>query len=491
MQLQAHFNDIQSVIIGHLQSASSEIVAAVAWFTDREIFEVLCQKAQAGVAVSVALLGDSINQAPTGLNFQRLSNLGGKVIFLPSGSDGAPMMHHKFCVIDGATVITGSYNWSKKAQSNDENITVVTDDADFAAQYRQAFNKLIGSTAQAGAAAAAQLDPQAIRRRLEMVRNLILLGEQEDLPPHIQKLNPIAHALNLQPLMQALEQGAYQDALEAIDAYLQRSSALVLREDINTPELQFQLKVLELRLQSISDEKADLERSLVIFNRRYNDALGVLLLKLLQAQAELAQRQAQRSQERAANNRAAQEQAQQDQQQAEQAQNDWQQYQQEYQEQQAQEAPSRLSAEEEVELKSFYRKSCSLCHPDKFGEEQKEAAHQVFVQLQAVYDQNDLPALRKLYQTLKTGGLPQAPRSSTLSRADALRAAIAQLQHRVSDVLQQIRHLHSSEGAALLRMAGHTEADWLIFFAAQEKLLQAEWMQLQRDIAAYDAEEQD
>jgi hypothetical protein len=34
-------------------------------------------------------------------------------------------MHRKCCVIDRAMVILGSYYWTKQAQSNDENITVV------------------------------------------------------------------------------------------------------------------------------------------------------------------------------------------------------------------------------------------------------------------------------------------------------------------------------------------------------------------------------
>ncbi len=108
MQLQAHFYDIQQVITRRLKAAQSEILAAVAWFTDREIFDVPCQQAQAGVRVSIAVLGDDINQAPGALNFPRLCNLGGKVALLPPGSDGEPMMHHKFCVLDGHTVITGS-----------------------------------------------------------------------------------------------------------------------------------------------------------------------------------------------------------------------------------------------------------------------------------------------------------------------------------------------------------------------------------------------
>lgn len=477
MQLQAHFQNIQQVIIDHLQDAQHEILVAVAWFTDREIFEVLCQKAQAGVHVSVALLGDDINQASGALNFQRLRNVGGKVTFLPSGSDGAPMMHHKFCVLDTTTVITGSYNWSKKAQSNDENITVVSDAPEFSTQYRQAFFGLVAGLTPQDTASSTPVNTDAVRRRLEMVRNLILLGEQDDLPPHIQKLRPIVEQLRLQALLQDLEQGNYKNALQDIETYLQRSSALVLREDIDVPNLQFQLQVLELRLQSLSNEKSDLERTLVIFNRRYNDALGTLLIDLLGAQAKLARQKAERHRQQ-----------QQAEQEAEQAEQDWQDYQQEYEAQQTQDAPSHLNEEDEQELKKIYRKAANLCHPDKFEDDQKDAATQTFVALQELYDNNDLSALRELYTSLKNGGLLKAPRSTTLSRSDALRAAIAELQHRISETLRQLQRLHHSEGADLLRLAGNTESEWLSFFEKQKQLLQEEILQLQHTITLYDTD---
>jgi hypothetical protein len=474
VQLQAHFYDIQQVITRHLETAQDEILAAVAWFTDREIFDVLCQQAQAGVRVSIAVLADHINQAPGALNFPRLRNLGGKVAFLPPGSDGEHMMHHKFCVLDGRTVITGSYNWSKKAQRNDENITVASEAPEFAAKYRQVFHDLLVRTGQAAENATPEADAEAARRRLEMVRNLILLGEQEDLPSHLVKLRSVALALQLQPIMQALERGAYKEALESIEDYLRRRSAIVVREDTDVPRLQLELQALELRLQSLSEQKDDLERSLVIFNRRYSDALGPLLTEVLKARADLAKQEAEVSRRRATEGQASMQDAEQDAQRAEQAQRDSEDYQREYTEQQAVVPPRKLGPDEESELKRLYRRACGLCHPDKFSDEQKAAAHQVFVRLQEIYTANDLQALGELYDELKAGGLSSAPRSSTLSRADALRAAIAELRHRITEALHQLQALHNSEGAALLRKAGDGESDWTLFFERQAHLLQAE-----------------
>jgi len=211
MELKAHFSDIHQVIIDHLQVAQTDIVAAVAWFTDREIFDVLCKKVRAKVKVSVILIADEINQGPHGLNFSLLGNLGGQVVFLPQASRNDPIMHHKFCVIDGATVITGSYNWSHKARSNDENITVVTGHADFAEKYLDAFTSLIE---RAGSPEPVAIDTNAVKRRLDLIRNLVMLGEQDDIAPHLRKLRPVAEALRLSQIISALDSGKYQAAVE-------------------------------------------------------------------------------------------------------------------------------------------------------------------------------------------------------------------------------------------------------------------------------------
>ena len=200
MELKAYFSNIHQVIINHLEQAQSEIVAAIAWFTDRDIFEVLCNKARSGIKVSVALIGDEINQGPGGLNFLRLRNFGGQIIFLPPGSRDTPVMHHKFCVIDRVTVITGSYNWSHKARSNDENITVVTDSIDFAGKYLDTFDSLLVRTGHGTPVVA---DADAARRRLEMIRNLVLLGEQDDVANHVCKVRPGAEALQVSRIIAA------------------------------------------------------------------------------------------------------------------------------------------------------------------------------------------------------------------------------------------------------------------------------------------------
>lgn len=479
MELKAHFSNIHKVIIHHLEQAQTEIVAAIAWFTDRDIFEVLCKKARSGVKVSVALIGDEINQGPSGLNFQRLSNFGGQVIFLPPGSRDAPTMHHKFCVIDSATVITGSYNWSQKARSNDENITVVTESKDFAGKYLNTFDSLL---VRNGHGTPVDADVDAARRRLEMIRNLVLLGEQDDVVTHVRKLRPVAEILHVSAIIAALDEGEYTVALEKIDTFLRRATALVVAGFADIPRLRFQLESLELRLESLSDEKAELERRLITFSRRHDDALGHLIKRILKARAELAQLQAadkknHKEQEKA---KAV----------AEEAEETYKDYSRQHAELQGAKPLPTLDMETERELKSLYRKACGLCHPDKVPEEKKEAAHRVFVDLQDAYKANDLARVREIHEILVAGGLP-GTRSTTLSEAEALKAAIAEMEYAIAKLVAELQTLQDSDGVRLVDTAGATEADWQIFLEQEREILEMELIDIVSKILDVQTEKQD
>lgn len=460
MELKAHFSNIHQVIIGHLQLAQTEIVAAVAWFTDSELFEVLCRKVRAGVKVSVVLIADEINRGPHGLNFSLLGSLGGQVLFLSAASRNEPIMHHKFCVIDGATVITGSYNWSHRARSNDENITVVTGHVDFADKYLDAFSSLI---ARAGREEPVVIDTDAAKRRLELIRNLIMLGEQGDIVAHVRKLRPVADGLHLSQIIKALDDGRYQVAIEEINAYLQRLTALVSTEFVDVSRLRFQLEALELRLESLTDEKAELERRLITFNRRHDEALGDVIQRLLKARAELARLiAAERSESTESSKR---HEAEAD---AETAEDAYQEYSGRHEELKRAEPLPALNEDSERELKSFYRKACSLCHPDKFSDDGKESAHHAFVELQEAYKSNDLLKVREIYEVLIVGGMP-GTRSTTLSKVEALTTAIAEVEYAISRQVGELKALHASEAAKLMRSAGQEEFDWQRFFDRQRE----------------------
>lgn len=296
-----------------------------------------------------------------------------------------------------------------------------------------------------------------------MIRNLVMLGEQDGVATHVRKLRPVAEALHVSAIIAALDNGEYTVALEEIDAYLRKATALVVAGFADIPRLRFLLESLEVRLESLTDEKAELERRLITFNRRHDDALGDLIQRILKARAQLARLRAadrKNGKERAAAESAAKD--------AEDAHKD---YASQHEELQRAAPLPQLDEEAERELKSLYRKACSLCHPDKVPQERKAAAHRAFVELQEAYKGNDLPRMREITEAIKAGGLPKT-RSSTLSEAEALTAAIAELEYAISRLVAELKALEESDAVKLVDAAGATEADWQRFLEQQQKTLE-------------------
>jgi hypothetical protein len=127
-KLASHFAGIENAISEVLTDARFSIKVAVAWFTNDNLFNILCDKANQGVDVQV-ILSNSINDYDKGEVYsQQLQNVGG-ALFRCGAADfkSGGLMHHKFAVVDDETVITGSFNWTNQGNRNEENIVIIRD----------------------------------------------------------------------------------------------------------------------------------------------------------------------------------------------------------------------------------------------------------------------------------------------------------------------------------------------------------------------------
>lgn len=138
----AHFADIRTRIVEELDEANTNIKIAMAWFTNQVLFQLLLDKAAAGVKIELLISSSETNFIPgSSLDFNALQRKGAKVRVMLS-NDGYQFMHHKFAVLDETTTITGSYNWSNNAHTNFENILVLKDE-DAAKVYSLQFDHLL------------------------------------------------------------------------------------------------------------------------------------------------------------------------------------------------------------------------------------------------------------------------------------------------------------------------------------------------------------
>lgn len=135
-----HFTHIDDTIAQLLAKAEREVLVAVAWLTLPRLTNALADSAKRGCRVVLIINDDAINAGYCPVPYLRSSGV--QVLLHPLADQFAPLMHHKFCVIDGHTTITGSFNWTRKATINNENIVVLQNDAGFAKQFVDIFGEL-------------------------------------------------------------------------------------------------------------------------------------------------------------------------------------------------------------------------------------------------------------------------------------------------------------------------------------------------------------
>jgi PLD-like domain len=441
MQTTAHFEHISPTIINHIEQARQSVVA-VAWFTDAAIFGALCAVAGRGLSVELMIANDEANFRETGLDFDALRRVGGRV-FAAGKNRGKTFMHNKFCIIDGQTVITGSFNWSYGARQNHENITISTEAGPLARQFLTEFQQLRSRYAPPGPTAPP--DVSKVLKRLDLIKTLIALDETDDLGPHLSKLRQESLSADLQQIVNLLGRKQFADAIRQIEQFSKEHSALAIYVDAEIGALKIEIRILELQVQALESDCADIEKRLHEFSVQHTLQLGDLILRLLDYQRERAKTEAERAEANA----------------------DYEQYNHDYTEIR-QQTRTELTDEEARELKQKYRKAAQLCHPDVVAEALKDHAERLFTELKTASDNNDLARVSEILDALERGE-PLASRSETVTEKSLLRHERKRLQDIASSLAAKLVMLqNSTEYQAICQID-----DWESYFTQKRAELQA------------------
>jgi phosphatidylserine/phosphatidylglycerophosphate/cardiolipin synthase-like enzyme len=126
-----------SLLINLISQARKSVYVAIYSFTRDGLARALIDAKNRGVEVKVII--EEENAYGQGSEYRMLKEAGVDIRL-----DGNPaLMHHKFMVVDGEIIVTGSYNWSTAAEDrNDENFVVIRDRS-VAERFIQEFNRLL------------------------------------------------------------------------------------------------------------------------------------------------------------------------------------------------------------------------------------------------------------------------------------------------------------------------------------------------------------
>jgi cardiolipin hydrolase len=140
----AAFDDeCEPLLLKAIKGAHKEIHVAIYTFARKSIAEALIERARVGVKISVKMDDKESEYEFTGQLIEELRKAKIKVARIKMKERGK--MHHKFAVIDGATVVTGSFNWTRQAEVGNWENLVVIESPTLAAEYLAEWERIDNS----------------------------------------------------------------------------------------------------------------------------------------------------------------------------------------------------------------------------------------------------------------------------------------------------------------------------------------------------------
>ena len=257
-------------------------------------------------------------------------------------------------------------------------------------------------------------DVLKVLKRLEIIKSFIILEEYSEIESHLMKLQKIPLGEELIQIVDVLNEKHYSKAISLIEMFIQGKHHLSKYIDVEVEALKNEIKSLELELNKISIEKADLEKLIYEFHVRHNKELGELLLKLLERRKHNAKgTPEQRS-----------------------ADEDFENFHRQFKESQSETVAS-LTEDELQELKNSYRKASKLCHPDVVRDEQKEIATKLFAELSNAFAKNNLLKVNEIRNNLEKGIL-FIKKSETINEKHLLRTELERIRVRVQNISDEV-----------------------------------------------------
>ena len=286
-----------------------------------------------------------------------------------------------------------------------------------------------------------------IIKRLEMIKSLVSIDEEEEIQLHISKLEQLIIPDAVKQIVILLNQKEYSTAMVAIEDFLTTNRQIAIYIDPEVEGLKLEAKSLEAKLNALSDEKADLEKLIHEFGVRHNKELGEIIIKILRHRKESPKNTPEEQKD---------------------AEKDYEEYHEQY-ENIKKESIANLNEDELKELKDKYRKASKLCHPDVVSDEQKELATKIFAELSTAYEKNDLTRVSEILSNLESGNF-FVSKSDALNEKKLLKSEIEKLRMKIAELSKEINEIKISETYSTIISID----DWNEYFASTKIKLESQ-----------------
>ncbi len=378
---------------------------------------------------------------------------------------------------------------------------------------------------------------QQILKRLEIIKTGIAIEDMEIIELQLTKLNSYELDDEVQSIVEKIQDNDFGTVVAEIESYLAKFSGLVLYEDEEVIGLKLELKVLESKLQGLSERKTEYSNDIHEFNTQYNLILGELISKILDLERQMlymetiekelefnavkddyeackdalevlkAQRDALEQQlkemdefddaydevyeklqdikqkidekeeelyEKRQQTKEAKEELDEDP-----VFRDYEEAKQTHEEFNSEyeevlnEERYDISEEELQELKKLFRKAVKLCHPDIVSDELKAEAQAIIQELNNAYNKKDLAKVKEILFSLENG-MSFTVASDSINNREILEIKIVDIRDKIDVMMQEIDELKEDETFNTI----HEIDDWDAYFDERKEKLEERYESL-------------
>ncbi len=443
-------DNIQEVLLEQLDTATQKIMVAVAWFTDRTLFNKLLEKQRSGVEVKLIVAKDDINDR-FGVDFARLSQIGGEVSLMYNDEG---VMHNKFCVVDYNIVCMGSYNWTKSAKDrNQESLSVHIGFSQMANDFDAEFERLREMCGKEKELKTTDLSE--IIQILNAIKAFISLNEANQIAAYTHRLQGV---IEVEYIHTALNNQQYPQALQLITDFINQNSQIKSVSQDKIAEIKFRMQYYAHQVNALETEKAQVEADLEQFTHRYIIELNPQILQILELKKKIYNKLKEYGIEDST---------------YEDLEKEFNKAQEELTKEEENKIPD-LSNDDRKTIKQLHREGVTMCHPDSPNciYENNAEANGIFDQLTKAYKANDIDRVKMLVQDMKLG--KKIDTDNDYDELELMKAKLTHIEQKYKLLLSELVEIKSSKYYQEMP----EREDWDEYFSNAQKQLNEEYNEL-------------
>lgn len=345
-----------------------------------------------------------------------------------------------------------------------------------------------------------------ILKRLELIKTAIDIDDEEIIELQIMKLKKIEIDAAVISILDKLENIDYGSVVLDIEEYLSRFSGVMVYEDKEAQGLKLELKALEKKLHSLSEQKREYLNDIDEFNTLYHLKLGAIIQEILKLKKDLLEKEIESKnrkykeekslhvdtqnifdemqskieeleefledmdeddeqyeeinqvyEELKENLKELEEELQNQKETIEELEDDltgeefertkadYEEFREEYEDIKKESVDIHdISEDEKAKLKKLYRKASRLCHPDIVVDELKEQAHEIMQALNAAYSKKDIKTVQKILKNLEKG-IAFDVASDKIDDKRILKAKVEELREKIDEITDDIEAIKQDD----------------------------------------------